>query len=235
MWAHPLVRLALAPVMVMQGLAVRKHALILPEAAGPRHGVAGDGSELRVLITGDSSAAGVGVAHQDQALAGQLVAALAPQFTVHWQLEARTGATTAQSLEHLRGLDAGPFDIVVQALGVNDVTHQVRLSRWLADQSALASLYQNKFGARFVYRSGVPPLGLFPVLPAPLRHVLGAQARQFDAALAANSTGNLRHLPFDPDRLDPAQMAEDGFHPGAPVYTLWAQELAQMIRRDLRG
>lgn len=235
MWAHPLVRLALAPVMVMQGLAVRKHALILPEAAGPRRGVAGDGPELRVLITGDSSAAGVGVVHQDQALAGQLVAALAPQFTVHWQLEARTGATTAQSLEHLRGLEAGPFDLVVQALGVNDVTHQVRLSRWLADQSALAALYQDKFGARFVYRSGVPPLGLFPVLPAPLRHVLGAQARQFDAALAASSTGPLRHLAFDPDRLDPAQMAEDGFHPGAPVYTLWAQELAQMIRKDLRG
>lgn len=235
MWAHPLVRLALAPVMLMQGLAVRKHALILPEAAGPRHGVAGAGPELRVLITGDSSAAGVGVAHQDQALAGQLVAALAPQFTVHWQLEARTGATTAQALEHLRGLDAGPFDLVVQALGVNDVTHQVRLSRWLADQSALAALYQDKFGARFVYRSGVPPLGLFPVLPAPLRHVLGAQARQFDAGLAASSTGPLRHLPFDPARLDPAQMAEDGFHPGAPVYTLWAQELAEMIRNDLRG
>lgn len=227
-------RLLLAPVLLAQAIQVRRRALVLPEAAGPRAGVTGQGPVLRLLIAGDSSAAGVGVATQAQALAGHLVAALSADFTVDWRLEARTGATTAQTLAHLRGLDAGRFDVAVTALGVNDVTRQVPLRRWLADQAAIADLLAGRMGVRAQWRSGVPPLGLFPLLPRPLRDVLGAQARAFDAALARASTGPLRHLPFDDSRLDPAMMAEDGFHPGAPIYAAWGQELALAIRTALR-
>lgn len=223
-------RLLLAPVLVAQGLQVRRRALILPEAEGPRAGVAGQGPRLRLLIAGDSSAAGVGVPHQDLALAGRLVAALAQDFTVDWRLQARTGATTAQTLARLRAADKAPVDVVVLALGVNDVTRQVPLRRWLADQAALATLLTGACGARLVLRSGLPPMDRFPLLPRPLRDVIGARARAFDRALAAASTGALVHLPFDPARLTPAMMAADGFHPGAPVYALWAQDLAAQVR-----
>jgi lysophospholipase L1-like esterase len=225
-------RLLLSPVLLAQAIQVRRRALVLPEAAGPRAGVAGQGPTLRLLIAGDSSAAGVGVTSQAQALAGQLVAALGADFTVDWRLEARTGATTAQTLETLRALDAGPFDVAVTALGVNDVTRQVPLRRWLADQAAISDLLATRLGVRAHWRSGVPPLGRFPLLPRPLRDVVGAQARVFDMALARASTGSLRHLPFDESRLDPAMMADDGFHPGAPIYAAWAQELAQAIRAE---
>ena len=57
----------------------------------------------------------------------------------------------------------------------------------------------------------------------------GAQARAFDRVLAQTSGPGLHHLPFDETRLDPAMMAGDGFHPGAPLYTLWAQDLAAAI------
>ena len=71
-------KLALAPLLVAQAVRTRKRAPVLPEPAGPRQGCVGqgDGVELRLLIAGDSSAAGVGVAHQDQALAGHLSRAL---------------------------------------------------------------------------------------------------------------------------------------------------------------
>jgi hypothetical protein len=65
-------KLLLAPLLIWQGLHVRKHALVLPEPAGPRSGTLGSGAPLRLLILGDSSAAGVGVAHQSEALSGQL-------------------------------------------------------------------------------------------------------------------------------------------------------------------
>ncbi|MCC5970077.1 MAG: SGNH/GDSL hydrolase family protein [Pararhodobacter sp.] len=231
--AHPVVRLALAPVCLAQGLMVRRRATILPEAAGPRTGITGKGPSLRLLIVGDSSAAGVGVSHLDAALSGRLVAELA-DFQLHWRIEARTGATTASALAALESQQPGAFDAAVVALGVNDVTRQVPLRRWLAMQIALTGLLTDRFRCRHVYLSGVPPLGHFPLLPQPLRAVLGARAAVFDAALAAQAGGHavLRHLPFDAAALDTALMAEDGFHPGPEIYRHWAAGLATLIRTD---
>ena len=231
---HPLMRLALAPVCLAQGLAVRRQAARLPEAAGPRAGSLGRGPLLRLLILGDSSAAGVGVAHQDDALAGRLSGALAADFTVQWQLHARIGATTASTLDTLRGIDAAPFDAAVVALGVNDVARQVPLRRFLAKQQALAELLRARFGVRRAYLSGVPPMGRFPLLPQPLRGMLGARATRFDAALAETLHGQrqLRHIPLPEEALDPALMAEDGFHPGPAIYRDWAAHLAAAIRTD---
>lgn len=76
-------RLLLSPLLAAQALWVISRALQLPEAAGPRSGVTGTGPILRLRIIGDSSAAGVGVAHQDQALAGQLASELSPHFNVN--------------------------------------------------------------------------------------------------------------------------------------------------------
>ena len=232
--AHPLLRLALAPVFLAQGLAVRRRATRLPEAEGPRAGRAGRGPLLRLLVVGDSSAAGVGVAHQEGALAGRLCAALSDDFTVQWQLRARIGATTESTLDSLRQLDAVPFDAAVVALGVNDVARQVPLRRWLARQQELVELLHTRFGIRRAYLSGVPPMGRFPLLPQPLRAMLGARAAAFDEALAGFARGQprLRHLPFDAAALDPALMAPDGFHPGPEIYRLWAAHLADAIRAD---
>ena len=234
MLAHPLMRLALAPVCLAQGLAVRRRATRLPEAAGPRTGSLGNGPLLRLLLLGDSSAAGVGVTHQDAALAGRLGAALAGRFTVQWQLHACIGATTASTLKTLRQIDAAPFDAAVVALGVNDVARQVPLRRWIARQQALAELLRMRFGVRRAYLSGVPPMGRFPLLPQPLRAVLGARAAQFDMALAEAVRGQhrLRYLPIPAEALDPDLMAEDGFHPGPEIYRLWAEHLAEAISED---
>tara|TARA_R110002124_G_scaffold85382_2_gene221605 strand:- start:14412 stop:15116 length:705 start_codon:yes stop_codon:yes gene_type:complete len=226
-------RLVLSPLLVAQAIQVRRRALILPEPDGPRHGVAGAGPMLRVLIAGDSSAAGVGVSHQDQAISGQLVAGLAPHFTVHWRLEARTGDTTAKALARLSALTPAPFDVALTALGVNDVTHQRPLRRWLAEQQAISALLRERWGVRAQWRAGLPPMQGFPLLPRPLRDVLGAQAVRFDRALAAVSIGSVHHHPFDPSRLDPSMMARDGFHPGPSIYAAWGAELAAMIRAEL--
>ena len=70
-------KLALAPLLLAQAVHTRRRLPRLPEAAGAREGVVGRGAELDLLIVGDSSAAGVGVDTQDDALAGCLSRALA--------------------------------------------------------------------------------------------------------------------------------------------------------------
>ena len=63
-------KLLLSPILVAQALTTRARLPCLPEAAGDRAGVIGRGPLLRLLMLGDSSAAGVGVAEQGQALTG---------------------------------------------------------------------------------------------------------------------------------------------------------------------
>ena len=225
-WAAAPVRLALAPVLVMQGLAVRSRVRMLPEPPGDRSGLAGEGPVLRLLIAGDSSAAGVGCHHQDQALSGRLVGLLAARRRVSWRLEAASGATTADTLDRLADLPPAPFDAAVIALGVNDVTRMVPLARWVAQVGALHTLLQTRFGVQRTIWSGLPPMAHFPALPAPLRHVLGALAARNDGALAdlADKTPGLVHRRLDLP-LRPDLMAEDGFHPGPQATPLWAAGL----------
>lgn len=223
-----LAKIALAPVLIAQARRVRRTALILPEADGPRAG----GPPLdalspqRLLILGDSSAAGVGASHQAQALSGGLARHLPGAA---WRLEARTGATTATTLSSLHQLKGAQFDTVLVVLGVNDVTHMVALRRLLAQRHALYQRLRVDHGATRIVVSGLPPMGDFPLLPQPLRWVLGQQATRYDAALAkqAQRLGHayLRHH----IRFDPAMMAADGFHPGPAAYRLWAERLAPLL------
>ncbi|MFD1508948.1 SGNH/GDSL hydrolase family protein [Lacimonas salitolerans] len=227
------VKYALAPVLALQGLALRRGGPRLPEPPGPRQGIAGTGPMLRLLIAGDSSAAGVGAAHQEQALSGHLVAGLARQSRVHWRLEAQSGDTTAACLRRLHGLAPARFDLAVLALGVNDVTSGLPRRIWLHRQRALHALLRHKFGVRRIYASGLPPMGAFPSLTGPLKWIMGAEAARFDAALAelAARTPDLCHVPFD-QPMDTALMASDGFHPGPQVYARWAGVLTDRILTD---
>ncbi len=223
----PLATTALLPVLVPQALWVRMRAARLSEAAGPREGRAGDGPPLRLLILGDSSAAGVGVADQQDALAGHVVRTLAAHHRVDWRLLARCGDTTANALDRLQVLGDARFDMVVTALGVNDVKNGVPLARWTRDSEALLARLTAHHGAARVVMTGVPPLGTFPLLPSPLRRVLGARADRFAATLdgLVARCPEARLLALDLP-LDPALMAADGFHPGPEIYRLWGEAAA---------
>lgn len=229
-----LLKIALAPLLVAQGRWVRARALKLPEAAGPRQGVAGRGHpRWRVLVLGDSSGAGVGVPHQRQALAQPLAEALARRLgaPIGWQLVATTGHTTGDALQGLRQATLQPADLLVTALGVNDTVGQVSARRWLAQLDAVVALAAHRAGVRFTLHSGLPPMHRFPLLPQPLRAVLGGDARKLDRALQAHVAGrpDRRHvaLPEVAGALHDGWVAEDGFHPGPRGYQAWAQQLAE--------
>jgi lysophospholipase L1-like esterase len=231
-------RLALAPLLAAQALHLRRHALRLPEAEGPRHGTCpdqpvGGRPALSLLIIGDSSAAGVGAPHQSQALAGQLVQRLAPHFTLSWRLEARTGATTRSTLQRLEAATPRPTDIIVTALGVNDATRMVPRPLWLAQQRRLLQRLTTLYTPRAIYMSGMPPLGAFPLLPQPLRWTLGRQALRYESGLSnlLQTTARAHHMPFDVT-LSPEYIARDGLHPSPALYAVWAEKMASRILSD---
>jgi lysophospholipase L1-like esterase len=138
-------KLLLSPLLVAQAIATRARAPRLPEPAGEREGTVGRGPLLRLLMLGDSSAAGVGVARQSQALAGFLPPALARQAAVRvqWRLVAQSGLTSAQCLERLQSSAAFGADVAVVVLGVNDVVDQVPSQRAIAARESIANRLRN--------------------------------------------------------------------------------------------
>lgn len=239
--ARPFALLA-GPVLWRQGVQVRARTPALPEAEGPRRGTVGDPPWSRLLVVGESTAAGVGVAHQHEGLGAQLAACLAgsPVVDGHggvaWEVVARSGVTARVLHDQvLAAATPAPHDLAVVVLGVND-TLRLRTARtWRRDVTrvidALAATAAP--GARTVL-AGVPDLAGFPALPTPLSAVLGAHARHLDAVLArlASRRGDVLHVPV-PAAGDQAYAA-DGFHPGVDGYARWAEHLAAAVHATAR-
>ena len=220
----------MGPVLWLQGRYVRKVTQRLPEPPGERCGVAGNGPHLRVLITGDSAAAGVGADSQRTALSGQLIEHLAQHYTVTWLLTAESGLDSNGMLDILANTAAAKFDVVIMSMGVNDVTSLMSPSKWMGLQSRLAQEIETRFEPVLVVHSAVPPMERFTALPQPLRWFMGSWAHEMNRLLQRSlndSQNRLLHFPFL-ERL-PGGLASDGFHPGPLAYTVWGQGLSREI------
>lgn len=227
-------KLALSPLLVVQALATRRRAQKLPEATGERAGhVGGTGAvPIRLLIAGDSSAAGVGVIDQSEAVAGHLVhtAHRVIGRPVAWQLRARSGLTTRGVHAMLEADPPMPADVAIVVTGVNDVVDQISARRALDHRRALAEWLLQRGLARHVVFAPLPPIHRFPLLPEPLRSVMGRDAVRHDRALAewAATRTDVSHAEIALD-LHAGVMASDGFHPGAPVYRTCGEALGRKV------
>ena len=229
-------KLVLSPLLVAQAIGTRLRLPRLPEPEGQRHGVVGRGTPLRLLVCGDSSAAGVGVAQQRDALAQRLAASLAQAVgaRVNWTLLAQSGLTTAQALAMLRNSSAGPADVAVVVTGVNDVVDQIPSGRALLARESLANWLRNGHGVQHVVFAPLPPVHHFPGLPQPLRWVAGSDARRHNRALRdwVPSRADVSCVDMVMP-LNRGVMADDGFHPGEAVYRYCANVMAQHIAQQV--
>ncbi len=218
------------PLLLFQVIWVRLTVLGLQEPCGDRSGLFGDGDKRKLLIIGDSAAAGVGVAEQKDALAGQLTARLALKYKVSWSLVASTGFTSTDVIKELTTLSAQTFDYVLISVGVNDVTHSTRSSHWVSNIKTIVELLSTKFGAPKVLFSSVPPMHLFKAIPFPLSWWLGIRANRLNELMTCAIEGNKQYslltfdIPFTPEFL-----AKDGIHPSKLAYSVWANQAVEKI------
>lgn len=229
-WARYLLLGTLGPVLWLQGRHVRRVTPRLPEPDGLRSGVAGQGPVLRLLVAGDSAAAGVGVSHQDHALCGQLVRCLSPRHTVQWQLLATNGLDSPGLVHMLESASPQTFDVVVISMGVNDATGLRSPREWLLWQHRLAHVVNTRFAPQLLVHSAVPPMHEFTALPQPLRWFMGRWAHEMNHHLAhALRQETRRQFHRLPVATASEGLAVDGFHPGEKGYALWAESLSQRI------
>ncbi len=224
---------ALLPVVVTQGLRVRRTVERLPDADG-RTGTVGTGPQrLRVVVVGDSVAAGVGVGHHRDTVAGQLAARLAWRYdaTVDWSVHACTGHTAGEAHRHLESVELAGADVVLVSIGVNDAKNLHTVARWRRELAALLDHVRREAPDAAVLLLALPPMEEFPSLPMPLATIMGARAQCFRAV--ADDVVALRPaigwIELELADVPDDAFASDGFHPGPLVHRRVAETAADLL------
>jgi lysophospholipase L1-like esterase len=223
--------LPLAPLLLWQGMAVRRKALRLPPAAG-RDGVCGVGAPgCRIVGLGDSIIAGVGVAQQRQSLLGRTAAHLhaATGQPVAWQARGFSGLTLQDVSDRLLA-DAPRADVYLISAGVNDAIGRTETDRFATQLGMLSDrLSERSPGCRIVF-AGIPSIGSFPALPWPLSQYLDRYGRRLQRAAGSAAAARPALICFEfPAQLDPGGFASDGFHPGPAGCDWWGREIAALL------
>jgi lysophospholipase L1-like esterase len=233
--------LAFLPIVVLQGRRVRRRVERLPEATGTSGRVGRGGDLLRVVVVGDSVAAGVGVREHRHSMAGRLADLLHLRSgrPVAWEVLARSGADAGGVAALVAGSQVvAGADVVAVSVGVNDVKNLRSDGSWRTGlRDLLAEIVRAAPGAR-VFLLGLPPVDRLPALPRPLADLLGARGRRLDriGGLVAAEFPEVTRLEFTEDELAAVHepFASDGFHPGAALHDVFAREIsARLTTSDL--
>lgn len=222
------VAVALAPVLLAQSRKLRRDTPRLPDAALPWHGtVAGTAPPLRLLVLGDSTAAGVGADTQDQALPGHLARELAARTGrgVQWLAVGENGATSRDVIErYLDDATTDPYDVVFVSVGANDALGIRSRGAFARDIRSLLTRLRAASPGAVILVSSLPAFFRFELLPQPLKWNLYLHSTSLEAAarrVVAEMPGV--HMSPPPPPYTEGFFATDLFHPSEQGYREWAQ------------
>lgn len=217
----------LAPLLVRQARQVRRSTPALPNAAQPWVGSHDGPDPVRLLVLGDSTAAGVGAATQDEALPGCFAREIALRFGrgTRWRAIGANGATARDVLErYMPEAASDPFDLALLTIGANDALTLRSASAFRTDVLSIVGRLREASPGAWIMVSLLPAFEHYEMLPNPLRNALARHADALDRAARRALTGLARVavMPPPPPYTDDF-FASDRFHPGAVGYRLWAE------------
>lgn len=221
------------PLVAVQALRVRRDAQRLAPADGPNFGCVGSGPPLRLIAIGDSIIAGVGASTVDKALVGRTAESLAASLgrAVEWHAIGRSGIDCAGVLSDLLPtLPNARVDVFVVSVGVNDITALTRTSKWRRNLNELLSELTRHSPGAVIAVAGIPPLREFPLLPEPLRSLIGFRGESLDRLTRTLVAAHPRalHVPVDFE-THVERFCPDGFHPSEASYVEFGRAVAKHV------
>ena len=204
---------------------------------------------FRILIFGDSVAAGVGCPSNNQALAGSIARYIAAtsNVTVHWEVLATSGYTAKDMNDRLVPQLIGcrhKYDCVVVSVGVNHVLSLHHPTTYALQLSQLFISLKRVLGPNtLVLCNAMPPMEKFPQISYlwPLRNLVARYTRAIGQVTkhTCAETHLATHVKWnvDPDQFNAGaiqnMMAKDGFHPNSTACDLLAQPAALLVQSHL--
>jgi lysophospholipase L1-like esterase len=232
----------LLPILYFQGKRVKATVPSLPEAEG-KEGVATAASDktLQVLLIGESTIAGVGVATHEEGFAGAFGRELATllQVNVHWKVYARSGYTARKVANKLvpKIAETSP-DMILAGLGGNDAFTLNTPWQWQADILQLIDSLQVKFPGKPIFFLNMPPIKEFPAFTPVMKFVIGNLVELHGDALQA-TVGKRENVYYYGRNITLKDWNErlkiqgstkdyfsDGVHPSKLTYQTWAKDMA---------
>jgi lysophospholipase L1-like esterase len=216
-----------APVVAVQAWRLKRYTPRLADAAAPWSGTEPGPDPIRLLVLGDSTAAGVGVASQADALPGNLARDIAAHTGrgVGWTAIGRNGATSGEVItEFVDEATASEYDIVFLSVGANDSLTIRSRAAFGRDIRTLLSRLRAANPSALILMSSLPAFSRFVLLPNPLRFNLYLHSRSLESvARAAVATMPGVHMAPPPPPYTEGFFADDLFHPSAVGYRDWSR------------
>lgn len=237
--------LPLAPLLLVQARQARRTIPQLPDAAQPWRGSLPGADLIRLLVLGDSTAAGVGADTQDDALPGSLAREFGDRFDrgTEWIAIGENGATSRDILQRFLGeATSSHHDVVFLTIGANDALGLRSRGAFARDVREIVDRLRTTNPDALLLVSLMPRFDRFLSLPTPLRWNLALHAASLDDAArsALHGLDRVFALPKPPP-YTATFWAGDLFHPGPTGYREWAEfvldsiplSLTRPLRRNL--
>ena len=225
------------PFLYAQGKFVRYKVGRLPDAEGEIIGKFGESDEaVKIIALGESTVAGVGAKNHGEALTGQFAKHLSAKLnkTVHWHAIGESGINVEGTLERLvPNLPEENPDLILVALGGNDVFELSSPKKWRRNMSKLLGTLREKHPNTTILLANVPMVRDFIAMPNPLRYVLSrlAKLHHFNLQDLAANVENVYY--YDDIKRVTDDFFSDGIHPSSYGYDIWAESMVEFLLKSL--
>lgn len=229
-WLFKLKLLPYLPTLVAEATAIRKKGVKLPAIS--EYALLGESQE-RILILGESTAAGVGASSLNNTLAGNFYRLFGSRYAV--ANFGKNGITTGEAYSLLKSFaHYQPQKIkgLILFLGANDCFKLTKPSDFQSELSILISSLTTETNPDWIYLADIPPVHLFPAFSAKMKAFLKFQREYLQREMIRLSEKNSK-IVFDPITLDlnPEFFSEDQVHPSDLGYEKIAEFALQGLKK----
>lgn len=224
---------AMFPVYAWQGIRLRMRIERLLPAPVPTEGAfSGNSPEVRLLVMGDSTVAGVGMETLEDTLAFSIAKSVHEETgrPVRWRAAGGNSATASDLRDFIvPHVEQRDWTHIALSVGINDMKNFHMVRRFKRDFGALLYAVRTRFPHARIVWCPIPDMRQCPALPTTLGRILAARAELINAmgARMCRERGAIVTGPVPPQSID--AFARDGFHPNGEGYRVWGRHFARWI------
>lgn len=191
-----------------------------------------NGGAKRLLVFGESTAAGVGASQVETTIAGHLQHELESDFTVYCL--GKNGLRVREAVDFFHQNIWNPPQAqegIALFLGANDCFKLTKPKDFFRQLSSLIDLFRKELSPSWVYLADIPPVHLFPAFSKEMKKQLKIQRHYLQKEMAAISQRE-KNILFEPISLDLSEkfFSVDGIHPSDYGY----QKIVEFAIKGLR-